>query len=134
MDRSLAITAKDRARFTLMASIGCVISRVYFGVPETPGEVHHLLNGGGRRRGHQATVYLHPWYHRGVPPLVCSGAQFRQLTKQEAAERYGPSLAENRPAFEARFGTDDDLLEMQNALIDAYVAQIGPVMAARGAR
>lgn len=129
MDRSAVITPKDRARFTLMGAIGCVISRVYFNAPETPGEVHHLLNGGGRRRGHQATVYLHAWYHRGVPPLIGS----RQLTKQEATDRYGPSLAESRPAFEARFGTDDDLLEMQNALIDAYVAQIGPVMARRGA-
>jgi len=43
-----------------------------------------------------------------------------QLTADQATTRYGPSLALDRPAFEHRFGTELELLEMQDALIEAY--------------
>lgn len=113
------ITAAHRARFAAMQAIGCVICTVYFEAPGTPGQVHHLLSG-GKRIGHDATIYLHPWFHAGEPPTTRRGGVVRQQTIAEATKLYGPSLAHDRPAFEARFGTEQELLEMQNDLIAVY--------------
>lgn len=112
------ITPADRDRFEAMQSLGCLIANVYFGKPGTPGQVHHLLEG-GRRLGHQSTIYLHPWYHQGQPPVVRRAGGFRQLTVHEATDTYGPSLAHDKRAFEHRFGTEAELLEMQDELIAA---------------
>lgn len=114
-------TAADRRRFAAMEATGCVVCRVFFERPCTPGDVHHVLRG-GRRIGHQATICLHPWYHRGNPPEVRYAGRIVQLTVAEAERRYGPSLARNRLAFEARFGTEEELLEMQDAVLGAYWA------------
>lgn len=113
------ITAAHRQRFETMQEIGCVICSVYFQRPGTPGQVHHLLSG-GRRIGHDATIYLHPWFHAGEPPTSRLRGRVGQLTIAEATRIYGPSLAHDRPEFEARFGTEQQLLEMQNDLIAAY--------------
>jgi len=113
------ITADDRERFQLMRELGCVVSSVYCGKPGTPGQVRPLV-AGGRRMGHQATICLHPWYHQGQPPAVRYAGAIVQLTADQATTRYGPSLALDRPAFEHRFGTELELLEMQDALIEAY--------------
>lgn len=115
------ITPADRQRFSLMQVLGCVVCHVFFRKPGTPGQVHHLVSG-GRRLGHQATICLHPWYHQGQPPRVRYAGAFLQLTTDQATYRYGPSLALDKPAFERRFGTELELLEMQDALIGAYQA------------
>lgn len=113
------ITAEHRLRFALMQELGCVVCSVYFGKPGTPGQVHHLVDG-GRRLGHDSTIMLHPWYHQGQPPRVRHAGRLVQLTADQATTRYGPSLALDKPAFERRFGTELELLEMQDALIEAY--------------
>lgn len=71
-------------------------------------EVHHLLSG-GRRIGHMATVGLCMWHHRAVPQWGCTHAEMR--------EEYGPSLAEGSKPFHAEFGSDAELLIMQNDLL-----------------
>lgn len=72
-------------------------------------DAHHLLSG-GRRRGHSETVGLCPWHHRGVRPSECpSDAVARDL--------YGPSMALESKTFHATYGSDDDLLAMQNRML-----------------
>jgi len=71
-------------------------------------EVHHLLSG-GRRIGHMATVGLCAWSHRAVP--------FWGMTHEEMRDHYGPSLAEGSRPFHAEFGSDAELLEMQNGIL-----------------
>lgn len=71
-------------------------------------EVHHLLSG-GRRIGHMATVGLCQWHHRAVPLWGCVHAEMR--------EEYGPSLAEGSKPFHREFGSDAELLTMQNELL-----------------
>ena len=115
------ITAKDRERFETMQRIGCLVSLVYFGKSGTPGTVHHILEG-GRRLGHQATLYLHPWFHQGQPPTVRQAGRIRQLSQAEAMALYGPSLELNQGAFERRFGTQRDLLVMQDNLIETWLS------------
>lgn len=72
-------------------------------------EVHHLLSG-NKRMGHMFTIGLCPWHHRGVPMY---GYKRRQMQ-----EIYGDSLAHGSKPFHELFGSDMDLLEMQNGMLD----------------
>ena len=74
-------------------------------------DAHHLLNG-GRRRGHEFTIALCPWHHRGVPPEGTAGCIGAALV-------FGPSLALSSREFHIFYGSDDELLETQNRLIEA---------------
>lgn len=71
-------------------------------------EVHHLLSG-GRRIGHMATIGLCVWSHRGQIFWGQSHAEMR--------EQYGPSLMDGSKLFRDAFGTDAELLNMQNQLL-----------------
>lgn len=76
-------------------------------------EIHHL-NGGGhagqKRRGDMFTIPLGAWAHRGVPLPGAKPSTMEML--------YGPSLALTSKAFHARYGTDDELLERTNKLLE----------------
>jgi hypothetical protein len=103
-----APTAEHRRRFSIMQEIGC-IACLLDGRPGNPGDIHHILSG-GRRVSHHVTLCLCPWHHRGVPP---NGLQDRM------AERvFGPSLAKSPASFKRQYGTDVELLEIQNRLIE----------------
>lgn len=71
---------------------------------------HHLLSG-GRRIGHQATVGLCFWRHMAQPFWGCIHSEMR--------DEYGPSLAEGSKPFHAEFGSNTELLELQNRLLEA---------------
>lgn len=102
-------TKAEQARFDRMKDMGqCVAcyQRGIFGWAHT--ENHHLLSG-NRRIGHMATVSLCLWHHKGV---IHEG-----MTRAEAEEVFGPSLANGSKPFRAEFGSDKELLALQNALL-----------------
>jgi hypothetical protein len=99
----------DIERFAKLYGLGCIVSRVFFGRWE-PAEIHHLVEG-RKRLGHQFTIPLSPWFHRGVPPLA-------EMRPSEAVEKIGPSLAMSKRDFVAKFGTERELLEQTNKLIE----------------
>ncbi len=72
-------------------------------------EVHHLTEC-GRRLGHDFTIALCQWHHRGDPPVG--------MSKTEATGLYGPSYADGRRPFAEVFGSDDELLAIQNQLLE----------------
>ena len=73
-------------------------------------EINHMLSG-NRRIGHMATFSLCVWHHQAEP--------HDWHTKAHMAEKYGPSLKyPGSKIFRARYGTDKELLAMQNALLD----------------
>lgn len=72
-------------------------------------DAHHLLSG-GRRRGHAFTIALCPWHHRAIRPDDCPNDAY-------ALHRYGPSYETDRRLFRETYGTDDELLAMQNELL-----------------
>jgi len=92
------------ARFRRLQEIGCIACRLD-GHAGTPADIHHLTDS-GRRRGHEATIPLCPWHHRGV-----GGSALLSLL--------GPSRALHRAAFRARYGEDRALLAQVEALIAA---------------
>jgi hypothetical protein len=107
-------TAAESWRLVTVKALGCIccmlnremgMATAYFG----PGDAHHLLSG-GLRRGHMATIGLCKWHHQAEPPYPGMG-------EREAIERFGPSVATGSKPFHALYGSDDDLLEFQNALL-----------------
>lgn len=104
-------TAAHAARFHHIRAIGCIASLLDARGGVMP-EVHHLNQGGyhgGKRRGHDFTIGLSPWHHRGIPP--------EGMNERQAREWLGPSYKLHKMAFRARYGTDDQLLETTNKLI-----------------
>lgn len=87
-----------------ITQIGCICCLLFYRAPGTPGAVHHLLNEGGRRIGHLATICLcDPGHHQkggaGKIPRHPSKALFEQAYGTEAQ-----LLARTRAIVEARFG------------------------------
>lgn len=101
-------TKAEAARMSAIKDGPCIACHK-LGIPSRWPEIHHMLSG-NRRRGHMATVGLCQWHHRGVPEPGWAGLQM--LT------RLGPSLANGSKPFRAMFGTDDELLDYQNRLLD----------------
>jgi len=106
-------TAAQKARWEAMKALGCIACRAVRMTQPNESEIHHLNEGGqaGRkRRGHDETVCLCAWHHRGVLPAGES-ARFAEWS-------YGPSLARASKEFRRTFGTDDQLLQQPNELIN----------------
>ena len=103
-------TTADVIRFEAIHRLGCIASRKRGQV--LPCEIHHLTVGGRhgqKRRGHQFTVGLSPWHHRGEPMYG--------MSHSECEARFGPSYARQPRLFRETFGQDDELLAYQNDLI-----------------
>ncbi len=98
------MTKADRARFARLQLFGCIACRL-LDQPGTPGDIHHLTDC-GQQLGHEATICLCPYHHRGYP----------------SSEGWckGPSLADNKTAFVHTFGTEKQLLAISNTLMDIH--------------
>lgn len=74
----------------------------------TPTEAHHIVDKGYRKHsgGHQSTLPLCEWHHRGVPAY--------KQTISETLFEYGPSLALHKRLFIETYGTERELLEKVN--------------------
>lgn len=105
------VTPADQARFDAMQCGGCLACR-QLGRFGEPSDVHHLLSG-GYRIGHQFTVALCPWHHRGVRPKWA-------LNDDVARAELGPSMKIEPSAFRIQFGFDHELLATQNRIIDLH--------------
>lgn len=100
-------TKAEKARMDAMKEMGQCVACYQLGIHGRGHiEIHHLLSG-NRRIGHLATISLCSLHHRGVS----------DLPRAEAEAIFGPSLAHGSKPFRARFGTDKELLGLQNALL-----------------
>jgi hypothetical protein len=59
--------------------------------------------------GHASTLCLCQWHHAGKPNMG--------FGKKWMTEKYGPSLAEDKRQFTARYGTERELLEKTNQML-----------------
>jgi hypothetical protein len=102
-------TVADVERFGELYRLGCVVSRLIDLDRWEPADIHHRVEG-RTRLGHQSTIPLSPWFHRGVPSRF-------DMRPSEATKALGPSLAINKRAFVEQFGTERQLLELTNELL-----------------
>lgn len=114
-------TVAESARIVLVKKLGCIccMLNMQFWMPvpyRGVCEAHHLLSG-GLRRGHLFTIGLCRWHHQAVPPREGMG-------EAAAIAVYGPSVATGSKPFHLMYGSDDELLEFQNALL-AQVPGVG---------
>lgn len=102
--RTKPITKADRKRFEALRNLGCIACRLD-GFPGIPAEIHHITDC-GRRMGHQYSIPLCVWQHRGVAESIYD--HFK-----------GPSLALSKRDFVERYGTELELLAKVNRMIGA---------------
>lgn len=104
-------TKAQQARFDAIKDAGCVVAFLR-GLRWTPAEIHHLTLGGKhgqKRMGHEFTVGLNPWSHRGVA--------FNGLSVDQCRHLFGPSYALEPRAFRELY-PDDVLLAAQQSLLE----------------
>ena len=102
-------TKSEQKRMTAMKDMGQCVACYQRGIHGRGYiEIHHLLSG-NRRIGHLASVSLCCYHHRAVTP--------DGMSRAEAEHTFGPSLANGSKPFRAEFGTDKELLDLQNALL-----------------
>lgn len=110
-------TKAQRARSDALHESGCIVA-VMRGMKRVPCEIHHLTIGGRhgqKRRGHEFTMGLNPWSHRGET--------FGGLTEAQCLARFGPSYARQPRLFRQVIGEDDFLLGYQDELIELLRAK-----------
>lgn len=105
-------TKAQRERFDMILNIGCVVSRLR-GLGYVPCEIHHLTGGlhGQKRQGHDFTVGLNAWSHRGFRDEFYSLKWHR--------DTFGPSYAMEPRTFRDLY-PDELLLETQEKLIEQF--------------
>jgi hypothetical protein len=108
-----AATEAQKWRFVLMKEIGCVCC-ILRGWHNVPPEIHHLKSG-NMRISHDHTVALCQWHHKAWPHEGRSHAWCRK--------NLGGSLLESPRDLHAEFGSDTELLIIQNAFIAAATGE-----------
>lgn len=107
----------NQMRDYVLRELGCICC-LLVGKRPMHAEKHHLLttgrHGNGKRRGEKATIGICSFHHRGAAAV---GTRMAHSLHEQG---YGPSLADQARAFRQRFGTDDELLKLQNRLIDRW--------------
>jgi len=86
-------TAAQRRRMGRIAELGCIIRTC-----QMPAIVHHCFTGAGGHRDHNLIIPLCPKHHAG------HGA--------------GVSLHDGRKAFYEEYGSERELLDMVNLMVD----------------
>lgn len=114
-------TVAQQQRMDAIAEIGCIVAHslgIDLDDRPIPAEVHHLTVGGkhgAKRRGHDFTIGLNPWSHRGEP--------FGGMSAARCEELFGPSYARQPLKFRQDVGSDDYLLDLQNTLIEKHMKE-----------
>lgn len=109
-------TKADQARLDAIHRLPCIACQIFGSVFCGRVEAHHIVDGGYRKHsgGHQATLPLGKWHHRGEPLT-------HALTVKEMTRLFGPSLAKSKREFIRRFGTERELLAKVNLAIQPGV-------------
>lgn len=103
------MSPEEAARALLIKEDGfCVACYLKKKLKRRYPQLHHV-NGGNIRIGHLASFGLCDWHHQAIP--------VDKLTHKECRLVWGPSLAEGSVPFERAFGTQIELIELQDQFI-----------------
>ena len=95
------MTKAEKQHLGNVVDLGCIACRV-LGYIGTPSEIHHIRHGmgGGQRNDSYHAIPLCATHHRNGP--------------------HGTAFHAGRQAFEARFGTELELLEKVKSLLGIH--------------
>jgi len=108
-------TKADRDRLSAISEMRTCLCCALEGWHDVPVTIHHITQAGRRMKDeHQHTLGLCAWHHLGI---------YNQGMSRKAAEsHFGPSLAHSKALFHERYGTELQLLQVQDALVRSYYA------------
>jgi hypothetical protein len=98
-----SITKKDKERADKLRELGCIVCLLENGL-FTPPAIHHI-DGQTKKNCHKLTIPLCPNHH--------------QIKDNFSQKRWISRHADGRAAFEEKYGTEQELLEETNRLINA---------------
>ena len=108
-------SAQERKRMqTLKEHIPCICCMLLTSYSYRLPEIHHRVSG-YKRHGHQETIPLCEYHHRGLRP--------DGLSAQECLGTLGPALTDGRATFEAFFGPEELLLKYTNKLLATWAQE-----------
>lgn len=103
-------TFEEKCRMEDCKFLGCICCW-FIDRPWVFAEYNHIVEG-NRRKGHMYGYALCRFHHRNEP--------LDGMTKKQTAELLGPSLGAGSKPFHARWGSNQELLEAQNQMLEAY--------------
>lgn len=117
--RTKPATLSQSLQFDDLYHIGCIACRL-FGVGWVPPEQDHrnTCDLAGMKRtegGHDDTLPMCCWHHRGIPHEGYGG-------EHGCLRTFGPSKHLHKKRFIERFGTIDELYVVRDALLEKYRA------------
>ena len=89
---------------------GCLPSLLR-GFPNGHCTIQHVVDG-RRRLGHMFTYGASQWHHQGFTR--------DHMTQAEMTEHFGPSLALNPRQYHDEFGSEQQLVALQNRVIEVF--------------
>ena len=99
-------TKAEAARFAQLKARGCIACEIDGTTQdECEPDIHHMLSG-NKRIGHEATVPLCYWHHKGEP--------YDGMPEAYLLATAGPSWHRHRRKFRERYGGDAALVERVN--------------------
>jgi hypothetical protein len=106
-------TKSERHRMAWMKEDGCIACRQE-GRNAVQADVDHEVIG-GKRTGHNRTIPLCPWHHRGIPPF--------NWTASMARIELGPTKCNEMREFYERFGSFSEMVDATN---ERYGSRVKP--------
>ena len=103
-------TKDELRRYRALQELGCIACRVNGVTRGAIPEIHHLVEG-NKRLGNAYTIPLCTWHHRGE-----ASSQWEKLK--------GPSLATSKREFVAEYGTERELLDAVNKILEHQGLQL----------
>lgn len=97
----------DRKRFDAMKRTGC-IPCLLESFLNSHCEIHHIVEQ-SNRRGNHMTIALCQWHHRSIP--------WDGLQAHDMEPRIGPSMRLSSKAYHERYGSELDLLQVQDYVL-----------------
>lgn len=104
---------RDKKRLHFIKEIGCVACHIRFGAASPGGVGHHAEDDNDVVLGHDCMICFCDWHH--------VAARTHGKTRIQMLDEYGPSRHFHTVAFREEFGTDLQLLEKQNALLEGFL-------------
>src|SRR5690606_19956039 len=103
-------TRAQARRLEQLAGMRCIACVIEGRAQPHRTEVHHITDKGYRRLsgGHDATLPLCSWHHRGIPP--------NGMKTDEAIFHYGPAPARAQTRLIEPYGTERELSGAVNGL------------------